>query len=560
MGRLIGMFICLYFSINKNIFFEKYKFIKISDNKKNSFYIIWFIIKNYLTIMLGLVVLYRLFQNKLLCEILIIGLLLSELIRIDSNDWRLFERNDFAIAIPQAFERSMIVLLGNIMYKLMINTNLILYTVLLCFFEREHTVKVVIAASIYFLVFCISEWSVFFIRYSSLEIKKIYSFIGYIKSFIFNAAVFYLFFEMAIFFIKLVIKRDISKVRIMEELLIIVHKIMGLLSDYFTIILAAIIVITVVNLVVYVLALKRINENYYIYKDESRYIIKNFFILRLFLAIAKKIGRSSVLVEKEFFLFADIYKYNYANAWYVYLADRSIAILLAIVAVMYRHSFLGAGFVLMGLIPCFFILDISSAVSVKLIANMSLIADRNTVMIANTNGIDIKNILKSKLEFFYIIKSFNIIIYFAISNIIMNIFNGNIYMMLGVNLLNIMVLFMMPKNYLINNLIYTRMDYKDYRQFLDESQILDVGVNDFLPINILFKIISTVVMLILATFVLKSFIKFDIPAVIIYFLIVMSYLITIPVCSKVMKRIGRNIIDFIEAGNYSADFAKIFKK
>ena len=133
-------------------------------------------------------------------------------------------------------------------------------------------------------------------------------------------------------------------------------------------------------------------------------------------------------------------------------------------------------------------------------------------------------------------------------------------MMLGVNLLNIMVLFMMPKNYLINNLIYTRMDYKDYRQFLDESQILDVGVNDFLPINILFKIISTVVMLILATFVLKSFIKFDIPAVIIYFLIVMSYLITIPVCSKVMKRIGRNIIDFIERGNYSADFAKIFKE
>jgi len=267
-----------------------------------------------------------------------------------------------------------------------------------------------------------------------------------------------------------------------------------------------------------------------------------------------------VLVEKEFSLFADIYKYNYANAWYVYLADRSIAILLAIVTVMYRHSFAGAGFVLMGLIPCFLILDISSAVSVKLIANMSLIADKNTVLIANTNGIDIKDILKSKLEFFYIIKSFSIIIYFAISNIIMNIFNGNIYMMLGVNLLNIMVLFMMPKNYLINNLIYTRMDYKDYRQFLDESQILDVGVNDFLPINILFKIISTVVMLILATFVLKSFIKFDIPAVIIYFLIVMSYLITIPVCSKVMKRIGRNIIDFIEGGNYSADFAKIFKK
>ena len=62
----------------------------------------------------------------------------------------------------------------------------------------------------------------------------------------------------------------------------------------------------------------------------------------------------------------------------------------------------------MGLIPCFLILDISSAVSVKLIANMSLIADRNTVMIANTNGIDIKDILKSKLEFFYIIKSFKV--------------------------------------------------------------------------------------------------------------------------------------------------------
>ena len=410
------------------------------------------------------------------------------------------------------------------------------------------------------MVFCISEWSVFFIRYSSLEIKKIYSFIGYIKSFIFNAVAFYLFFEIAIFFIKLVIKREASKGRIMEELHIIVYKITGILSDYFTIILAVVVFMAVVNLVVYVRALKRINENYYIYKDESRYIIKNFFVLRLFLVIAKKIGRSSVLVEKEFSLFADIYKYNYANAWYVYLADRSIAILLAIVTVMYRHSFAGAGFVLMGLIPCFLILDISSAVSVKLIANMSLIADKNTVLIANTNGIDIKDILKSKLEFFYIIKSFNIIIYFAISNIIMNIFNGNIYMMLGVNLLNIMVLFMMPKNYLINNLIYTRMDYKDYRQFLDESQILDVGVNDFLPINILFKIISTVVMLILATFVLKSFIKFDIPAVIIYFLIVMSYLITIPVCSKVMKRIGRNIIDFIEGGNYSADFAKIFKE
>ena len=63
--------------------------------------------------------------------------------------------------------------------------------------------------------------------------------------------------------------------------------------------------------------------------------------------------------------------------------------------------------------------------------------------------------------------------------------NMPLYMIIIGNLLNLVVLNFFPKLYFTNNLIYSRMNYKNYQKYLDESKILDFGVSEFYPLNLI---------------------------------------------------------------------------
>ncbi|SEF94936.1 hypothetical protein SAMN04487934_105128 [Eubacterium ruminantium] len=562
MLRLIHMYIYLYFSINKNMFFEKYKFIKIKYEKQRLIYTIFFVCKNYLLILAGMCFIYFKFDPRI-CQLLIAFILLTELLHVDASDWRIFERNDFVMMIPKAFERSAIVLFGNMIYKFIINTNIFFYTVLLCLCDLSNTIYCLMFMAIYLIIAIVLEWSAFFVRYSTIEIKKIFGLIKYLVSMVSTVFLIYYFVEIILYFIRKISDKSFSVAKAAHTAYVNLKEVLHFaIRERVIIFIFMGLFIILCSIAVFV-TIRQISDSYYRFKDENRYVIRNLWILRavyaLYVSVENKLKRKSVLTEKEFSLFADIFKYNYDNTWFVYLADRALAMLIAFTLILYKYNMAGVEYLLLAMIPSFFMLDINSATSVKLLVNMSFISDCNTLLLSNSNGLAIKSIINSKLRFFYIMKSFSIGIFFVVSNMIMLFFHCDILIFLLENTINVAILLLMPKCYLINNLIYTRMDYKDYRKYLDESNVLEEGIGEFIPINLLSKIMSIIVMVVLMNYTLGKMLGFSIKGWIILSVVVTVYLSGIIICSVIMSRIGKNIIGFIEKGDYSADISKIFK-
>ncbi|MCR5465213.1 MAG: hypothetical protein K6F11_00010 [Lachnospiraceae bacterium] len=564
MVNYLRMFIHLYFSINKNMFFEKYKFLRIDEKKQRNVYLLWFVVKNYLLVIAGLGVVYYITKSLIPCQILVNAVLFTEFFRIDPTDWRLFERDDFVLTIPQCVKRTLVVLLGNLIYKIVINTNIFFYTVLLCVCDPSNAGFYPALGIAYIMVIVILECGTFFIRYSTLGIKKGVGFLEYIISMVVNGVFVYGVFEAIIYAVKKIAVRDFSMKKALVSAGKICERIIGTLLEYRFLLVWLAVSLLILFIGILWHTIRKLSDSFYFYKDESRYVIRNLWILNAafiaFKYFSRRMKKTSAMTEKEFALFADIYKFNYVNTWFVYLPDRTISVLLAIAIVMKNHPFTGVEYVLLGLLPCFVILDIDSAISVKMVANMSFISDRNTLLVSNANGLSIKEILNSKMRFYYIMKSAGFCILAVMINLMMASFKCEWFIILFVNLMSVMAVMLMPRNYLINNLIFSRMDYKDYRRYLDESKLLDEGIQEFIPLNLFFKTMSIEVVATVFIFSIGRLIGFSTKEWIIVTIIIGTFMAGIVLCSVIMRRIEKNIINFIEKGDYSADLAKIFKE
>ncbi|WP_165147976.1 hypothetical protein [Marinitoga sp. 38H-ov] len=495
--------------------------------------------------------------------LIIIIPLLSTFIKIDNRDWKLFFRNDFILEIPNEKERFRVILLGNMFINLIIENNVILLSVILGIVLNYRVYQIVAFILMYIITYIALLSLSFIMQIGNIKIKRIFSFLSYLFEMTTTAILVYLIID---FFIKLFITFSLelkSKnilYSLFQNIMLSLNQVGNLIIQNSLNINIIIFIFDIIIIFITLRTLKNINSKYNNYEENYQYRVNNFYLLSLFRKITFKFinldNFYKTMIDKEFSLFASIYKFNFKDYFYIFILDRSFAFLIAVILIFLKYPFNNSYIVMLILSSMLLITDINSATGVKMIANLSFIADYNTLITANTCGVKIKELLKAKIIFFYIMKTFSYILLVGGIFIFSLILGAPIWFIILLVLELILIIIFIPKMYITNNLIYTRMDYKNYEKYLDETKILQYGTKEFYPLNAMFRILS--VLLIFTIIILLLFEKINIPIVV---LVISSIkIITISFTYLVMQRIRNNILEFVERGNYSADFTKIFKK
>lgn len=401
------------------------------------------------------------------------------------------------------------------------------------------------------------------IQSSTFKIKKIFSLINYIFSFLFTITYIYLLLDFVItVFINFsgnLANRNILPTFIDQGINVVKNFAMFIANNNIMVI-AILSFYVIIVLFLNIITIKHLERSSYLDKEDSLYVTDNFIIVKIIKKILNILYRnkpnSLVLINKEFALLTHIYKYNFKDYFFIFIADRSMSFLISIFLVLSKYEYTASYLIIFLIVPIILLADTNSNVGIKLITNMSFITDYNTLLSSNTSGFNLNKLIKNKLNFYYSVKSGSYFIFILVYNLMYISLSMPLYMLIISNILNLIILRLFPKLYFINNLIYTRMNYKNYQKYLDESKILDFGVSEFHPLNMTFKIWVVIVFLNLIFTTIIPTVNINILLLINLVVILISMLIVY----LIMNRIKKNIIHFIERGNYSADFAKIFKE
>lgn len=558
----LKLYIRLFFYINKNYFYEKFKFLSTSYKTDKILYGIWYFTKSYITLFLSIFLVTYIIKMPSLNIFIVLIPLVAILLKIDNKDWQLFNRNDFVTEIPNEQERFRTILVGNIFINLICEKNIIILLVILGKVLNFKVYQIEMLIVLYIITYIAIISAYFMIQIGSVKTKRIFSYFSYLFSITATSIVVYYIID---FFIKLFItfSLELKSKNIIPSLFQSIINSSGmignLLLDKSTYFIISLFIFDIITIFITLNTLKKINSKYN-NREGYQYRVNNFYLLNLVRKVAFKYLKldnfNKAMIDKEFSLFASIYKFNFKDYFYIFILDRSFGFLVAVIFVFFKYPFNNNYVVILILASMILITDINSATGVKMIINLSFIADYNTLITANAYGIKIDKLLKSKILFFYIMKSFSYILLIGIISICSLMLGAPIWFILLLIIELILIIVFIPKIYITNNLIYTRMNYKNYDKYLDETKILEYGINEFYPLNLMFRILSMV--LVFTIIILLLFKNLNISIVIINIFSVEIFTITLTYL--VMEKIRKNILEFIERGNYSANFTKIFKK
>lgn len=558
-------YINLNWALNRNLFFERFKFLNMGKEKNKILYLIGFLINEYVLCLLGMGVLCYYFKNSKIFIILPIGMMFALLIGVDGNDWKLFDRADFEMAEPLASKRALDILKGIIIYRLGIKNNIFFYTILSGIVLSVSPVVLICVSMIFSLMFVLCEMFAFIIRYSTFLTKKIYSFISYVCSLVISTIFFFTIISSLIYLAKNIINKQISYCRIEKELIQNIKILNSFIGANKEIIIIGVCVYALLIFVGFFLTLKKIQMSDYLDKENKYYSLKYFYSLIIFKKIMERVYKNKeellVLILKEIRLFTDSFRYKYKDYFFVIGPDRSTAFLIAVFLQVLYNPVKNQQIFIIPIIVTFAIADIFSATTMKLLTNYSFVAEYQTLQSYLANGLDFRNIISGKIRFFYGIKSLGFGCYLAIANAFMYACKCDWYVFLISDSLCIMLFIVLPMCCFYNNLIYTRMNYRLYEQYMEESGLIDVGVKEFVPLSFYysgFYFIS--IMEIIFVCIFNSLSIFFIPKQVFYATTIIYAVIGIVICHYIMKRIGKNICSFVERGDLSADFVKIFEK
>ena len=558
-------YINLNWALNRNLFFERFKFLNMGKEKNKILYLIGFLINEYVLCLLGMGVLCYYFKNPKIFIILPIGMMFALLIGVDGNDWKLFDRADFEMAEPLASKRALDILKGIIIYRLGIKNNIFFYTILSGIVLSVSPVVLICVSMIFSLMFVLCEMFAFIIRYSTFLTKKIYSFISYVGSLVISTIFFFTLISSLIYLAKNIINKQISYCRIEKELIQNIKILNSFIGANKEIIIIGVCVYALLIFIGFFLTLKKIQMSDYLDKENKYYSLKYFYSLIIFKKIMERVYKNKeellVLILKEIRLFTDSFRYKYKDYFFVIGPDRSTAFLIAVFLQVLYNPVKNQQIFIIPIIVTFAIADIFSATTMKLLTNYSFVAEYQTLQSYLANGLDFRNIISGKIRFFYGIKSLGFGCYLAIANAFMYACKCDWYVFLISDSLCIMLFIVLPMCCFYNNLIYTRMNYRLYEQYMEESGLIDVGVKEFVPLSFYysgFYFIS--IMEIIFVCIFNSLSIFFIPKQVFYATTIIYAVIGIVICHYIMKRIGKNICSFVERGDLSADFVKIFEK
>ena len=188
----IKTLICLFFSTNKNLFFERWNFFKTNNPSKNLriYYFLYFL-NHYFINWLGVLLLIYITKIKVLALIPVL-ILIGKLFYFDINNWQLFFRNDFCLSIPESKKRFKIILLGNLAYHYLVKDNIFIYLIFIKFYFNITFLSSVLLLLAHISVSAMILSTHFIFKIGSLKLKSIYSFISYITTISFTGFIIYL--------------------------------------------------------------------------------------------------------------------------------------------------------------------------------------------------------------------------------------------------------------------------------------------------------------------------------------------------------------------------------
>lgn len=552
------LFINLMFSLRKNLFFERFAFLKSNSAKKNTrIYFALFFLREILFPIALLLLLLSILHYPSISFTLICAIMLLKLIRIDNYDWKLYSRDDFRLAYPAHKDRYIAILTGNMLKGLLIDDFTPLYIPCLVFFAKISFLLSGCIYLIFLLLYVLTLNYYFLLQTCSVKAKRCYALLSYVGSMAVSTGVAIIIMDVIIRFVRNVRASSLSNTipMLFSSILsaggqLLTHMYCFVMRIQNRIWLTMCIIFLFWGILSFVVALKQRNRY-----ESSKQTTDNLPSLPFAKRKQDQHGTfESALLWKENRLFSYLYQYQFRQYWFVVLFDRSFAILIGLWAALYHHNVASGGYLLFAIGLLLFSLELSSQVNVKFLANLSFVTDYATLRLSNTNGVNLNSLVRTKLLFFYQVRSLPTLVSVILTVICLITTKLPIYLVAIFIVICFIQFYIYPKVFFTNNLINTRLDYSDFEKYLEESKLLDTGSDDFFPIALSYRVRA---LLVFASIITGQLLNHKIWI----YIGLAVLLITIGLFEHcLMRRILRNILNFIQRGDYSADVKKIFSQ
>lgn len=543
-------YLYLFLHLNKNYFFERYKFFK--KEKFETFYTKHYFIKSILIAMILMFLSYKFteYRNVLLAGPFLI--FLFKLLGLDSRKWSHYYRHDWLLSYPNDFRRFITLLTANIVIDFFILDNIIVYTLIQMTVYDLNSIFYVYTLIILVYILILSVQLV--LMQSNVVIKKIYSVVVYLLSSSMTILISYFSIGTIVKFAQLISLKDNVINFILNE---IKHLYLNMiaLKNYIHYAVGITIFLSIINMFFLIVNFKC--NNFQNGKQNIQAKTDDFLFIKLYKKLFKLMyPENKEYMQKELSLIVELYTFNYKEYLNTFFIDRSVFMLLGILYVLSQFNHFSIPYIVFLLVLMFFYIDVSSGVNVKLLSNMSFISDYNTIQICNSSNVSIQSIVKNKLQFFRIVRFPSLICYLIISSACCRYF-GMTFILYVLLMLSIVVFwYILPKIFMANNLIYIRSNYDQFKKYIEDSAMFLHEIREFFLIEMYYRyMFFGVIMYATLAFLLNSsLIQY------IFFGVLLSELLFIAIIYLIMCRIIKNICYSLEMGDYSVDVSRIFKK
>jgi hypothetical protein len=508
-----------------------------------------------------LVVFAALFDTHRLPLLAVCLLLAGKLLQPTPTDWQMFFRADVRLALPNDMTRFAVLLGGILVNRLVVEDMIAVYFVFAVIYGEASVGAVLVAFIAYVLIFACAEAVQFLLLASSPKVKAVFSAISYSTSMAVTAGVTFIVLRSLA---ALVLSADwqVFGETPVETIKALWSRVLTL-SDRFSAALAtdqwlvtgglaAAVVLCAVTTAGVRASLRAFGSR------DAKSHAPCLSILRAFTGASRHGAAEprvvSALVGKEFSLLDYMYRVTFAEYWFTLLFDRSFAYLVGMWLAL-RSVETNIGYLVFFCSSVvLFILEVSSTVGVKLLANMSFIADYGTLRLANLGGASMSDIVKAKLRFYYRLRVVPTAGLYGAVMVGLWLLSSPWVALLAWTLAWGAVFVCYPAIHLTNNIVLFRMDYREPRKYLDESSLLDIDIDDFFPLSVTqsCRVVSAVVLIVLSALWMAP-----LGALLLWVGILAVSVVT---DTSIMWRVRANALASIERGEYTVNVAKILSK
>lgn len=548
----VKSYVFLYINSNKNYFFERFPFLKTFGLEKC--YTGCLLAKSILMVVVLYVMTQSLSEYALAIAAVPFAIFAMKLFGVDSKKWAHYYRADWLLAYPDDKKRFKELLSAHLVIDFILEDNVCAAVLFQCmYFDIFFLVSVYL--SVLFGYILIMSFQLVLIQ-ARLTLKKLYSVLSYIGSSMVTVYVFYVLIKAMVGFVTLIVQKSDIVSTSLSYIVSYFNNIWTLITSYHVFVLVSMALMTSLNLWGIRCAMAaggfRNGTQHLSARTHDFWFIKQYIKF-----INARVTAYPTLIKKELSLIVSLYEFHYKEYLNTFFIDRSAYMLLAILFNVSDNYSRELDYILIPIIAVLFYTDINSGMCSKLVANMSLIADYSLLSILKMSPTTVNDVLVAKIKLFRLVRMPSFIFYLVIVGICAVVFQIRVPVFVVLVLIIVLLWFVLPTVFLANNLIYTRQDYAALSKYVEESTIIAKRAKEFFAIEWYYKFLTAWLLLSLVS---ANFVEQLMIVEVAFYVGAFVVVVLLLLLHRMMVTIKRNIVQALEGGDYSVDFAKIFKK